>query len=61
MYLGLDLAAHGTLSATGSWAGYEYLAGPGSSRQFSRAPAGNYRLLVDGRVAVPFTLVAGPQ
>jgi hypothetical protein len=59
LFVGLSLAAHGTLSATGGWAGYEYVTGPGGSRLFARAPAGNYRLLVDARVAVPFRLVGG--
>jgi len=54
-----DLAAHGTLSATAGWAGYEYLAGPGGTRRFVRAPAGNYHLVVYGKVAVPFKLVPG--
>jgi len=61
MYVGPDLTAHGTVSGTGAWAGYEYLPNPAGSRHLSRAPAGNYRLLVDGRVAVPFKLVASLQ
>jgi hypothetical protein len=56
--VGLHLPAHGTASASGSWAGYEYL---GRSPGWQHAPSGPYRLIVDERVSVPFKLVTGSR
>jgi hypothetical protein len=52
--LGPALAAHATLSTTGSWDQME--GGVRPARIARPAPAGDYRIVVDGKVAVPVTL-----
>lgn len=61
MFSGPYIAPHTTVKATGSWAGTEFLrSSGGGAPQSGEAPPGNYSLIVDNAVRVPFTLTVSP-
>jgi hypothetical protein len=62
-YVGTGLGAHSSLSAVGTWTGYEALSdgpGPLGTVQWQKAPPGRYHVTIDGAVSVPFELAGTP-